>query len=158
MMTSPRVEALVTRLVRGQQKTNELFGSLSKNDWQIVLYDDPQWNIKSLLAHFVSSEQRLLEVAQDIAAGGPGAPGLNLNEYNALEQARLANLSIELLLQTLQTARQNTINWANTLQEAQLDLEGEHPVLGRISLENMILAIYGHQLMHMRDLQSKIRI
>jgi hypothetical protein len=33
---------------------------------------------------------------------------------------------------------------------------GRHPALGQISVETMILAIYGHQLMHMRDLGKQL--
>ena len=56
----------------------------------------------------------------------------------------------------MEAARQRTLAWARTMEEGKLDLVGQHPALGQVSLESMILAIYGHQLMHMRDLQSKL--
>jgi len=34
---------------------------------------------------------------------------------------------------------------------------GHHQALGEITLEDMINAIYGHQLMHMRDLRPLLR-
>jgi len=56
------------------------------------------------------------------------------------------------LLAGLDAARGRTLNWVRTLSEGQLDLLGRHPALGQVTLETMITAIYGHQLLHMRDL------
>jgi len=44
------------------------------------------------------------------------------------------------------------VEWVRTLAEADLDRVGRHPALGMVSLETMLTAIYGHQLLHMRDL------
>jgi len=56
------------------------------------------------------------------------------------------------LLADLATAREATIAWVAGLSDADLDRVGHHPALGQINLETFITAIYGHQLMHMRDL------
>jgi hypothetical protein len=45
------------------------------------------------------------------------------------------------------------MDWVRTLEGDALDCVGRHPALGEISVEAMIMAIYGHQLLHMRDLQ-----
>ena len=60
------------------------------------------------------------------------------------------------LLEALAHIRQETLEWLRALDDDRLDLVGRHPALGEVSLETMILAIYGHQLLHMRDLQSAI--
>jgi hypothetical protein len=51
---------------------------------------------------------------------------------------------------------ERTLAWLGTIDESALDHIGRHPALGEVSLENMLVAIYGHQLLHMRDLQSKL--
>jgi hypothetical protein len=33
-----------------------------------------------------------------------------------------------------------------------MNLVGHHPVLGQVNVETLVLSIYGHQLLHMRDL------
>ena len=43
------------------------------------------------------------------------------------------------------------------LDETDLDRTGRHPVLGEITMEDFVNAIYGHQLLHMRDLQALFR-
>lgn len=158
-----RVDKLVGRLSKGARKTAETLGSLSDDQWKVVLYEGPPtWTVRDLLAHFLSAEEGLLRIAQDIAAGGPGAlEGFDYDQFNASEQSRLAGLPPDKLLADLASAREATIAWVVGLDEADpstgsghgLDRLGRHPALGEITLEIFINAIYGHQLMHMRDLQ-----
>jgi hypothetical protein len=107
------------------------------------------------LAHFVSAEAGLLRLARDVAAGGPGAPeGFDYDAFNASEQERLIHVSRERLLADLIAARQVTLTWVEDLEVTALDRTGRHPALGEITVEAFINAIYGHQLMHMRDLMQ----
>ncbi len=153
---SERVDRLLQRLEKGLNKTLSIFGSLSPAQWEVVLYEEPYpWTVRDLLAHFVSAEEGLLRLAQDIAAGGPGTPeGFDYDAFNAAEQERLADVPAERLLRDLQEARRRTIEWVRTLSDGDLDRVGRHPALGEISLETFIEAIYGHQLLHMRDLMN----
>ena len=154
-----RVNDLVARLRKGGRKTTELLGTLSHEQWQVVLYvGPPAWTVRDLLAHFLSAEEALLHIAQDIAAGGPGAPvGFDYNAFNADEQARLADIPPQQLLADLAAAREATIAWVAGLDEADLDRRGHHPALGEITLEAFINGFYGHQLLHVRDLQARMR-
>ena len=153
-MPTPRLESLLARLARGHSKTMEIFLSMDPDRWDQTLYTETQpWAARDLLAHFVSAEHRLLELARDVASGGPGVPpGFDLDAFNADEQERLRKSTTQDLLSELGQARQRTIAWVATLDEARLDCIGRHPVLGEVTVETMILAIYGHQLLHMRDL------
>lgn len=152
-MAEPRVDALIARLEKGRSKTQETLAGLTPEQWQTILYVDPPWTVRNLLAHFVSSEERLLELARDVAAGGAGAPeGFDFDAFNAEETARLAGQPAEVLLARLDAARGRTLDWVRALSDSQLDLLGRHPALGQVTLETMITAIYGHQLLHMRDL------
>ena len=152
-MTQPRTDALVARLEKGRQKTFEILGALTPEQWQTPLYQEPTWQVHNLLAHFVSAEKQLLALAQNVAGGGPGAaPDLDIDRYNAAEHARLEGQSPSVLLDLLDQERRQTIEWVRALSADQLDRIGRHPVLGDVTVETMITAIYGHQLMHMRDL------
>jgi hypothetical protein len=138
-------------LEKGRRKTNAIFAALMPEQWQQPIYNEPEWNARSVLAHFVSAEEQLLVLARDVAMGGAGAPeGFDINAFNAEEQARLLSQPYD-LLSALDRARQQTLEWVHTLNDSQLDMMGRHPALGQVSVETMILAIYGHQLMHMRD-------
>ncbi|MCX6034582.1 MAG: DinB family protein [Chloroflexi bacterium] len=153
MMTDPRADALAARLEKGRQKTFEIFNALTLEQWQQPLYHEPDWQVRHLLAHFVSAENQLLALAQSVAAGGPGAPpDFDYDRFNADEQSRLEGQSLSILLETLDQARQGTIVWVRTLDASQLEMVGRHPVLGDVTVETMVTAIYGHQLIHMREL------
>lgn len=157
-MPTPRLESLLDKLARGHAKTMEIFLSLDLGRWDQTLYAETQlWVARDLLAHFVSAEHRLLELARDVACGGSGAPpDFDFDAFNADEQERLRGYAIRDLLTELEQARKRTMAWVATLDEARLDCIGRHPVLGEVTVETMILAIYGHQLLHMRDLQRAI--
>jgi hypothetical protein len=150
-----RVDDLVARLTKGAGKTAQILGSLSDDQWQMALYTEPLvWTVRDLAAHFLFAEEALLGVMQDVASGGPGAPeNFNYDDFNSDEQVRLAGLPPRRLLAGLADARAATIAWASNLDESDLDRCGRHPALGEITLETFVNVLYGHQLMHMRDLQ-----
>jgi DinB superfamily len=157
MMIENRVERLLEKLERGCAKTSITLKALPLDAWQVRIHPEQGWRVRDLLAHFLSAEVHLLTLARAMAAGKPGAAdGLDIDEFNKQEQARLANLSVEDLLGQLEAARRETITWVRTLSAGQMDKTGRHPVLGEINLEIMIESIYGHQLMHMRELSQAL--
>jgi hypothetical protein len=154
-MLQPRVVELVTKLEKGRQKTFEILNALTPEQWQKPLYHEPIWQVRHLLAHFVSAERQLLALAQDVAEGGLGIPAdFDINHFNADEQDRLEGLLPPILIDLLDQARRQTIEWVRTLGADRLDKIGRHPVLGDVNVETMIVAIYGHQLIHMRELSK----
>lgn len=87
-MPKSKVQALIARLEKGQLETQEILNQLSSEQWQTIIYHEPHpWTVRDMLARFVSSETGLRQLAQDVAAGGPGAPkDFNYDEHNAEEQ------------------------------------------------------------------------
>ena len=154
-MGGPRVETLVARLEKGGQRTQEILGGLTPQEWELVVYDDPDpWTIRDILAHFVSSEEYLRAMAQDVVDGGKGASEmLDLNAVNAAEQERLEERPATELLADLKAERDRTLAWVRSLDDEALDLEGKHPALGYANVEGFINAIYGHHILHMREVQ-----
>jgi hypothetical protein len=157
-MSQPRLDDLISKLSKGHQKTIEFFSKLSPEQSQLLIYSKPDWNPRNLLAHFVSAEQHLLELAKNVVANGPGVPkGFDINHFNAEEQNRFEGLSFQPLQEELTQSRQRTIDWVRTLTDEQLDIKGRHPALGVISVEAMLTAIYGHQILHIRDITRSLR-
>ncbi|MGD2105806.1 MAG: DinB family protein [Anaerolineae bacterium] len=149
-----RIEGLLTRLRRGIRRADQAFEKVEGESWELVVYPRPYpWTVRDLLAHLASAEESLLWVAQDVVSGGVGAPeGFDFEGYNASEQERLAKVLPAQLLRELREHRAETISWVEGLDESLLTVVGRHPALGEISVETFIRAIYGHQLMHVRDL------
>ena len=53
-MPGPRVEALVAKLEKGGQRTQEILGGLSPQEWELVVYDDAvPWTVRDVLAQAV---------------------------------------------------------------------------------------------------------
>jgi hypothetical protein len=156
---SQRIATLAARLRKGGRRTEEILSSLTGEQWQMMLYEDPHpWTVRDVVAHLFSAEEALLQGARNIAAGRAGAPeGFDYHAYNASEHTRLADVPPDKLLADLKAARQSTIAWVETLDEAKLDNQGHHPALGEITLEDFVNAMHGHQLMHMRDLRALLR-
>lgn len=156
-MTESRVDALAAKLEKGRLKTFEIFNAFTPDQWQLLVYPDPPWQVRHLLAHFVSAESQLLALAQDVAGGGPGAPpDFDYDSFNAAEQIRLEGLPPAELIDLLNQERLETITWIHTLDAGRLDKIGRHPVLGQVSVETLIISIYGHQLLHMRELSRAL--
>jgi hypothetical protein len=154
-----RIDGLRARLRKGAGRAKLALGELTDEDWGEVLYaGPPAWTVRDLVAHLLSAEDGLRRVGQDVAAGGAGAPpGLGYDAINAAEQERLAGIPGTLLVSDLVASREATIAWVATLSEGDLDRMGRHPALGEITLETHIQAIYGHALMHLRDLRRAKR-
>lgn len=157
-MTNTRKLDLEAKLEKGLRKTLETMEALAPDQWSATLYDGPPaWTARDLLSHFVSSETALLHLARDVAGGGPGMEtGFDFDEFNCQEQARLAHRSPPELLEDLKAGRRATLDWLRDLADDDLERTGRHPVLAETSVEGMVLAIYGHQLLHMRDLQRAL--
>jgi hypothetical protein len=154
-----RVDNLAARLQKGIDQILRTLHGLSDEQWQWVIYEEPTpWRVRDMVAHLFSSEEGLPRIAQDVASGGPGAPQeFDYDIYNAEEQARLEGIPPQELLAGLSDAREATIAWVSALDEAVLDRTGHHPALGEVTVETLINAIHGHQLMHMRDLRMLLR-
>ena len=153
MESKTRINDLLIKLEKGHQKTRQYFDKLSEEDWQLTVYAGPDWRAHQILAHFVSAEQHLLDLSQNVAGGGSGVPeGFDIDEFNAQEQEKNLGRSPQELLQALDMNRERTLAWVRTLTDDQLDRMGRHPALGIIRVEDILTAIYGHQLLHMRDL------
>lgn len=157
---SKRVEKLAARLRTGGESTMRLLKGLSETQWQTVLYEEPYpWTVRDMLAHLLSTEEGLARLAQDVAAGGSGAPEDfgDYDHFNAEEQERLAGTPVSKLLADLAAARAATVEWVTVLEDATLDREGRHPALGQVPLDTLINIIHGHQLIHVRDLKALLR-
>jgi len=150
-----RAHALIARLRKGADRANRAFAGLSDDDWGQVLYaGPPAWTVRDMVAHLLSAENGLRRVGQHVAAGGAGAPpGLHHDDLNATEQARMAGVPASQLVQDLGASREATIAWVATLSGADLDRTG----LGEITVEAHLQAMYGHGLLHLRDLHHAWR-
>jgi hypothetical protein len=158
-MSSKRIEKMITRLERGLRKTNEILKALDHDGWRgPVDGESDGWTVKDLVAHFIVSEEHLLMIVKNIAAGGEGAPeDIDIDAFNEDQIARQPDRTPDELQALLGDVRETTIAWVAEQDDGTLDLVGRHPTLGDSSVETILFSIYGHQLLHMRELTPKIK-
>jgi hypothetical protein len=153
-MASQRITDLLRRLERNKSRVLGTYGKIPASDWNKVVYEKPAvWTARDLLAHFVSAEKELRILAQNIAAGGKGAPeGFDYNEFNRMEQEKYRAFRPEDLLKLFADSREKTRKWVSGLMDDQLDNKGRHPAMGEVTLEAVLEAVCGHTLLHIKEL------
>jgi hypothetical protein len=156
---SERANDLIQKLERGLVKSKEFFNGLTHDQWNAPIFREPDsWRMRDLVAHFIATEEVLLEISKDIAAGGEGTPeGMELDTWNQEQIERMAEVDLPELLTRMDESRQTTIAWLEKQDDATLDLEGRHPTLGTSNVEIMIYSIYAHQLLHIKEIAPAFR-
>ncbi len=153
-MTSNRIQELFRKLERNKSLVLKTFANVPPDGWETAALEKPgSWTLRELLAHFVSSERMLLKLSKDVAGGGRGAPpGFDYDAFNRKEQVAFRSYEPGELLRMFGEARDSTLVWMGSLVEGALDRKGNHPALGEVTLEEVISAIHGHILLHIREL------
>jgi hypothetical protein len=147
-------ELLCSKLERNKERVITTFSKLVENDWKKIVYKEPfQWDCRDLLSHFVSIEIVLLSLMENIKAGREGiGKSFDYDEFNMAENIKYKHYQPNELLEQFVEKRNITINWTNIVDNKVLQLKGNHPTLGEITIQEIIMSVYGHILMHLRDL------
>ena len=153
-MPVSRIQELKNKLERNKVRVLAAFVNLPDDGWDKRVYaNSAPWTLRDLLAHFVSAERMLLKLSKDVAAGGKGAPeGFDYDAFNRKEQEAYRSHAPADLLQMFIQSRGSTLEWINGLSEEQLDRKGLHPALGEVTLEDLLAAVHGHILLHLREI------
>jgi hypothetical protein len=157
---APRVDFLVRRLAEEGAALFAQLDAVASETWAAPVYPAAEgaWTIHSILAHLVSAEGYIRLMMADIIAGGPGAPpGVDVHTINATEVASLTIFSPADLIDKLRDSRAATIAMVAAFSDDDLDRQGNHPLLGRMALEDFVKLIYRHNKMHMRDVQHALK-
>jgi len=149
---------LAERLKKEGEKVVATFAALSDEQWQREVYTEgATWTIRSVLAHFVTSERGLLKLFKDIREGGVGVlDDFSIDYYNARQQEKTKDLTPQELLAQFAEVRADTAEWVSGLSQDDLAKEGRHPFLGQVQLVEMLRMIYLHNQIHIRDFRKLV--
>ena len=147
---------LAERLNKEGEKVIAYFSALTAEQWETEVYTEGDtWTIRSVLAHFVTSERGLVKLFERICQGGPGAAeDFSIDRYNASQQRKTKDLTIQELLQQFEEVRAHSVQWVSCLSEEELLIVGRHPFLGDVPLSEMIKMLYLHNQIHFRDFRN----
>ena len=151
--------SLAERLKTEGEKATAYFAELNDEQWQTEVYTEGDtWTIRSILAHFVTSERGLLKLFESVRQGGPGASDdFSIDRYNAHQQEKTKNLTAPELLEQFAEVRAETVKWTSELSQEDLAIEGHHPFMGQVTLAEMLKMIYLHNQLHFRDLRKLVK-
>ncbi|MBI4761116.1 MAG: DinB family protein [Chloroflexota bacterium] len=150
---------LAEKLKTEGEKFFALFAGLTDEQWNLKVYTEGEtWTIRSVLAHFVTSERGLVRLFERIRLTGEGASeDFSIDRYNASQQEKTKDLSPQELLEQYKAVRADSIAWTLSLEEADLDKQGRHPFLGMTTLREMIKMLYLHNQIHYRDMKKALK-
>jgi hypothetical protein len=151
---------IVDKLIEEGQKTELYFSSLAEPEWGIRVYlDEMEWQVKDVLAHFISAEKSFLVLFDNIKILGQGTPeDFSIDKFNNSQVKKMKDLSYADLLVLFHETRNQTGKWVNDLSDEDMEKAGRHPAMGEAKLKDMIKMIYLHNQMHLRDLRSAIKL
>ena len=153
------VNELADKLRSEGDKFVALFAGLSDEQWQAEVYSEgATWTIRSVLAHFVTSERGLVKLFERIRTTGEGSPDdFSIDRYNAAQQQKTKDISPQELLEQYKEIRDDSIAWTLSLTEDELEIQGRHPFLGMTSIREMIKMLYIHNQTHYRDMKKVLK-
>lgn len=153
------VTDLADKLQTEGEKILAIFSGFSEDQWnQDVYTEGTTWTLRSVLAHFVTSERGLLRLFEQIRRGGPGAADdFSIDRYNAAMQERTRELSPAQLIEQYRQVRDQSVAWISDLKEEELEITGRHPFLQVSTIREMIKMLYIHNMTHCRDIRNSIK-
>ena len=155
---SENAEKLADRLALEAQKCVEYFHAMPPKSWTVKIYTDgSQWDVRELLAHFVSAEAANTMLVENILLGGTGAPlEFDIDLFNEADVQKHGHLSIDELLERFIDLRQSTVAMVRIMTSEDLSRVGRHPFLGQANVEDIVKLIYLHDQIHLRDIKKAL--
>lgn len=153
------IAELAAKLKSEGDKIVSVFSGLTDEQWNQDVYTEGNtWTIRNILSHFVTSERGLLKLFEKIRQGDAGAPDdFSIDRYNAAMQERTRGATPQELLEQYKEVRAHAIAWVSALTEAELEMIGRHPFLGKTVIRDMIKMLYIHNLDHYRDMKKALK-
>lgn len=146
---------IIASLEKNLDDMVRLFQSLTPEQQVIEVYSDGgRWTVKQVLAHFVTIEQSMHWLFNNILSGGEGSPAdFDPDRFNLKQVPKLDGLTLEELLDRLREVRKATLSIVRNMSEADLDRHGFHAFHGQGTLERFIRWAYEHALLHAEDIR-----
>lgn len=152
------VARLAERLRHEGERTASFFQGLKPDQWDSPVYTAGSgWQVRQVLAHFVSAEAAYLHFIRQVLAGGPGLPqGFDIDAFNEAEVPRYSLETPDQLLDSYRSTRKQTVDLAAALSPEDLDREGYHPWFGTMKLGWFLRLCYNHNSIHVRDIRKAL--
>ena len=155
-----RRSEIITELGKGLEESIALYKSLKPEELSVKVYQaDDSWTVLQVLAHFITIEQSMHWLFNNILSGGPGSPeNFDVEKFNRTQPSKLFSLDVDELLKRFSDVRQTTISIVRSMDEKDLDREGLHAFHGHGKLERFIRWAYEHERIHEKEIRQALKI
>lgn len=130
--------------------------------------DDEQWSravgaekytARQTVAHFAGGAKSMTVMGKNWIAGKDPTlrPDFDLRFFNARQQEKRAQMSNAELLAEWQEAQRGVVAFMETVTAEQLELRGEHPTAGNVSLRELLQVITTHEADHMAQVMNAFK-
>ena len=156
-MRNQRAE-IISQLENNLKNTIAFFESLTNEQLRVQVYTDgAKWNVKQILAHFITIERSMQWLFKNILSGGPGASeDFDVDRFNLTQPRKLDALTVEELIEQFKSVRKDTIDIVRGMTEKDFIREGRHPFHGHGKLERFIVWAYEHIGIHEDDIRKAL--
>ncbi len=120
---------------------------------------NPDWSVKDQVAHLAGANRGMFGIAQRIAKGDDPQlpPEYNNDTYNARQIAKRKEKSLADIRAELDATHAEVIAFLQNITPEQLDLRGQHPLYGELTLKELLVVIYSHATTHANEIATTIR-
>jgi hypothetical protein len=155
-----RCSDIITELGKGLEESIAFYKSLKPEELSVKVYQaDDSWTVLQVLAHFITIEQSMHWLFNNILSGGPGSPkNFDVEKFNRTQPSKLFSLDVDELLKRFSVVRQTTISIVRSMDEKDLDREGLHAFHGHGRLERFIRWAYEHERIHEEEIRQALQI
>lgn len=152
------LEAIADKLNEERGILDRTLDGLSEEDAARYMVT-PEWSVKDEVAHLVGGERGMTRIARGMAAGqDPKLPeGYNNDVYNARQVSKRKDQTLAQVREELNASRAELMALLESITPEQLALCGEHPLVGQLSLKELLVVIYSHETTHCSEIAAKIR-
>ena len=151
-----RLAGILAELNNNEEEIIKFFNGLNSEQLGLTVYpEDPGWNVRQVLAHFITIEGTMQWLFKDILAGGPGSPeDFDVDRFNRSQPKKLDGLTMDELFARFKSVRGTTIEIVRGMEDKDLDREGWHAFHGHGKLERFIVWAYEHARLHLDDIRK----
>lgn len=156
---SERKDAIRRHMISAHEDTWPVLTSLQPGDLVAPVYGDGDslWTVRELLGHLADAEGGLLgQVTRLVAGEVTVREDFDLARWNRSAVRKRAGLEMSELLDQINTAFQEALDFLEQVDEASLDLQGRHASGQSLTGEGFLRRIADHRREHVSDIRRAL--
>lgn len=151
------LEPLASKLKEAHGLLSRAISSLIDEQAQTIMVT-PEWTVQDIAAHLAGANRGMFGIAQKSAQGeNPQLPeNYNNDTFNARQVVKRKTQSLTQVRGELDATHNEMLTFLESVTPEQLELQGEHPLYGQVTLVRLFEIIYNHEITHSNEIMNAI--